>query len=118
MATIGTFTKTENGYNGSIETLSMKATKVTFVPAEKTGEKGPDYRVKAGNVEIGAAWAQTSKKGGNPYLTRASSRPSMPTWSNRTASTFSSGRANPAGPEAARFRWAALACSGGKEITF
>ena len=68
MATIGTFTKTENGYNGNIETLSMKATKVTFVPAEKTGEKGPDYRVKAGNVEIGAAWAQTSKKGNNPYL--------------------------------------------------
>ena len=68
MATIGTFTKTENGYNGSIETLSLKANKVTLVPAEKTGEKGPDYRVKSGNAEIGAAWAQTSKKDGKPYL--------------------------------------------------
>ncbi len=68
MATIGRFTKTEKGYNGSIETLTLKSTKVAIVPTDKAGEKGPDYRVNVGNVEIGAAWAQTSKKGNNSYL--------------------------------------------------
>ena len=63
MATIGTFTKQDGGaFNGTLATLSVKA-KVTIAPVEKTGEKAPDYRVYAGNAEIGAGWSATSKEG-------------------------------------------------------
>ncbi len=66
MATIGTFTKQNDGYQGSIDTLAIKA-KVTFVPVEKNGDKSPDFRLYAGKAEIGAAWLSTSKEG-NPYV--------------------------------------------------
>lgn len=63
MATIGTFTKSDTGYNGTIQTLGLKATKVGIFGVEKNGDNGPDFRVKAGTVEIGAAWHRTSKAG-------------------------------------------------------
>ena len=66
MAIIGTFTKTDNGFQGSVSTLNLKA-KLTFSPVEKTAEKAPDFRVYAGGAEIGAAWSQTSKDN-KPYL--------------------------------------------------
>ena len=37
MATIGTFTKSDNAYNGQIQTLGLKA-KVAITPVEKNGE--------------------------------------------------------------------------------
>ena len=67
MATIGTFTKAESGFTGSIQTLGLKASKVAITPVEKTGDTAPDYRVKAGSVEIGAAWDRTAKSG-NAYI--------------------------------------------------
>ena len=76
MATIGTFTKQDNGYQGSISTLTVK-TKVNITPVEKTGEKAPDFRVYAGNAEIGAGWSQTSKEG-NAYLSVRLDDPSFP----------------------------------------
>jgi uncharacterized protein (DUF736 family) len=66
MAIIGTFTKTDNGFQGALATLTLKA-KLSITPVEKTGEKAPDYRVYAGAVEVGAAWSATSKEG-KPYL--------------------------------------------------
>jgi uncharacterized protein (DUF736 family) len=66
MAIIGTFTKTDNGFQGALATLTLKA-KLIITPVEKTGEKAPDYRVYAGAVEVGAAWSATSKEG-KPYL--------------------------------------------------
>jgi uncharacterized protein (DUF736 family) len=62
MATIGTFTKQDGSFAGSLTTLTVKA-KVTISPIEKTSEKAPDFRVYAGNAEIGAAWSATSKEG-------------------------------------------------------
>jgi len=62
MATIGTFTKTRSGFTGTISTVGLKA-KVAIAAIEKRSESGPDYRVFAGNVEIGAGWARTSKGG-------------------------------------------------------
>jgi uncharacterized protein (DUF736 family) len=59
MTTIGTFTRDGDGFTGSIATLAIK-TKAAIRPAEKATEKGPDYRVYAGGVEIGAAWSKTS----------------------------------------------------------
>jgi Protein of unknown function (DUF736) len=54
MATIGTFTKSENGYAGSVRTLTVNA-KARFAPAEKEKDNAPDFRVFAGTAEIGAA---------------------------------------------------------------
>jgi uncharacterized protein (DUF736 family) len=67
MANIGTFTKTQDGFTGSITTLTVK-TKATLKPAEGNSETGPDYRVFAGEVEIGAAWKRTGKKSNRDYL--------------------------------------------------
>lgn len=67
MATIGKFTKRENGgYDGTIETLTLN-TRVTFELLVKRGEKSPDYRITSGLADIGAAWVRTSD-GGQTYL--------------------------------------------------
>ena len=77
MAIIGTFTKQENGFQGVIATLTVK-TKVNIAPVEKTSEKAPDFRVFAGNAEIGAAWSAESKEG-NKYLSVKLDDPSFST---------------------------------------
>jgi uncharacterized protein (DUF736 family) len=76
MAIIGTFTKADNGYQGAIATLTLKA-KLTLTAIDKTGEKAPDFRVYAGAVEIGAAWSATSKDN-KPYLSVKLDDPSFP----------------------------------------
>ena len=60
MATIGTFTKTSAGFNGTIQTLNLKA-KVSIAPVEKSSDTAPDYRVYIDKVEIGAGWTRTSQ---------------------------------------------------------
>ena len=62
MATIGSFTKSDNGYVGSVRTLTVNA-KARFTPAEKEKDNAPDFRVFAGTAEIGAAWKKTSEAG-------------------------------------------------------
>ncbi len=42
MATIGTFTASDNGYTGSIKTLTLNI-KARFVASEKDNDKAPDY---------------------------------------------------------------------------
>ena len=76
MATIGTFTKTERGYTGDIQTLTIKA-KVALTPVTSGGDTAPDYRVTAGTAEIGAAWIRTSEAG-NSYLAIKLDDPSFP----------------------------------------
>jgi uncharacterized protein (DUF736 family) len=66
MAIIGTFTKQDKAYQGTISTLSLSA-KATITPVEKTGEQSPDFRVFSGKSEIGAGWSTTSKAG-NAYI--------------------------------------------------
>lgn len=62
MATIGTFTKADNGnFNGTITTLTLKA-KTTIRPVEKESDKAPDYRLAIGSVECGAGWKKTSRE--------------------------------------------------------
>ncbi|TCV68697.1 DUF736 family protein [Neorhizobium sp. S3-V5DH] len=56
MATIGTFTRTENGFAGSVKTLTINVKGVRFVPIEEPVENGPVFRVFAGAAEFGAAW--------------------------------------------------------------
>lgn len=76
MATIGTFTKSSNGFTGTIQTVGLKA-KVAIAPVEKRGDSAPDYRVYVGKVEIGAGWARTSK-GGREFVSLKLDDPSFP----------------------------------------
>ena len=63
MATIGTFTKHEDGtVRGDIQTLTLNVKGAVFRPAEKDNDKAPDYRIFAGQTEFGAAWKKTSRE--------------------------------------------------------
>jgi len=61
MATIGTFTTSETGFNGSIRTLALNV-KARIARVENPSDKGPHYRIYAGNVELGAAWQKRSEQ--------------------------------------------------------
>ncbi|WP_261334091.1 DUF736 domain-containing protein [Rhizobium leguminosarum] len=76
MATIGTFTSTENGFSGSIRTLALNV-KARIARVENPSEKGPHFRIYAGNVELGAAWQKTSEQG-RDYLSVKLDDPSFP----------------------------------------
>ena len=69
MATIGTFQAHADGsFSGAIHSLAINLKTVQFRPvADKSGDKGPDFRVFAGKAEIGAAWKKTSRDK-NQYL--------------------------------------------------
>jgi uncharacterized protein (DUF736 family) len=70
MAIIGTFKATENGYTGSIYTLTLKE-QVNFEAVDrKSSEKAPDYRIfaRGAGYEIGAAWLSTSPETGAQSL--------------------------------------------------
>ena len=104
MATIGTFTRNEDGtFQGSIRTLSLN-TKVRFVPATSGQREGPGparlrgqrHRVRGGldQAHQGRAFAPTTR---SSSTTRASPTPSSPAWSKlptRTPSRWS-GAAEP-----------------------
>ena len=77
MANIGTFTKAEDGtLSGAIKTLQLN-TKARFSPLEATSNGGPDFRIFAGNVEIGAAWKRMSQQD-RPYISVKLDDPSLP----------------------------------------
>ena len=81
MATIGTFTKTENGFTGTVKTLNLNVKNVKFVPAEGDSERGPDFRIFAGaphNVDFGAAWKKTARETQREYLSVKLDDPSFP----------------------------------------
>jgi uncharacterized protein (DUF736 family) len=78
MATIGTFTKTQDGaFQGSIKTLSLNVKTAQLRPNEKADEKAPDYRIFAGAIEFGAAWKKTSREN-REYLSVKLDDPSFP----------------------------------------
>jgi uncharacterized protein (DUF736 family) len=77
MATIGAFTTTENGFTGSIRTLALNV-KARFVRVENPSDKGPHFRVYAGNVDLGAAWQKVAQETGRDYLSVKLDDPSFP----------------------------------------
>ncbi|TWB30489.1 DUF736 domain-containing protein [Nitrospirillum bahiense] len=78
MATIGTFTKDENGnYTGSVRTLTVNAKARITAEADKAKDSAPDFRVYAGSAEIGAAWKKTAQDTGRPYLSLKLDDPSF-----------------------------------------
>lgn len=76
MTTIGTFTAQNGSFTGTVRTLTQNV-KVRITPADKNGDNAPDYRVYAGNFELGAAWKKTSKAN-RPYLSVTLDDPSFP----------------------------------------
>jgi len=65
MAQIGSFKQTDTGYEGTIATLHLSK-KVKFVPNEnKKSDDSPDYFIKSGKSDFGAAWKET-KAGDEP----------------------------------------------------
>ena len=59
MTSIGTFTRQDDGFSGTLRTLAFSVN-VRIVPIPKSTENAPDYRVLAGPTEIGAAWKRQS----------------------------------------------------------
>ena len=77
MATIGTFTAQDNGYVGSIKTLTLNI-KAKFSASDKENDKAPDYRIFAGTTEFGAAWKKTARDSDREYLSVKLDDPSFP----------------------------------------
>ena len=77
MATIGTFTASDNGYVGSITTLTLNI-RARFAPSEKDNDKAPDFRIFAGTTEFGAAWKKTARGSDREYLSVKLDDPSFP----------------------------------------
>lgn len=69
MAVIGTFSKSAEGYSGTIRTMTINV-KAAFVANDKNGnDKAPDFKVLAGSQELGAAWRAKGKaEGAKPFL--------------------------------------------------
>jgi uncharacterized protein (DUF736 family) len=77
MATIGTFTRDENGaYAGTIKTLTLNV-KATIKPCDRDNDKAPDHRVTANGVEFGAGWSKTARETGAEYLSLKLDDPSF-----------------------------------------
>ena len=69
MSVIGTFSKSPDGYVGTIRTMTINV-KAKIVANDKNGnDKAPDFRVMAGKVELGAAWrVEPKKEASKPFL--------------------------------------------------
>ncbi|WP_158915885.1 DUF736 domain-containing protein [Caulobacter sp. S45] len=76
MATIGTFTKSDTGFTGSVKTLALNV-KATIRAADKDNDRAPDFRIFAGSTEFGAAWKKTSRED-RDYLSVKLDDPSFP----------------------------------------
>lgn len=77
MASIGTFKKSGNEFQGEIVTMAIQAKNVRIVPEPAgSNEAAPSHRVFVGRAEVGAAWTKTSNEG-REYLSVKLDDPSM-----------------------------------------
>ncbi|HTM81914.1 DUF736 domain-containing protein [Asticcacaulis sp.] len=76
MQPIGTFTKSGDSFTGNVRTLALNVA-VRLVPLEGGSGQAPDYRIMAGNVEIGAGWKRTSDAG-RDHVSLKLDDPSLP----------------------------------------
>eukprot|EP01030_Chromulinospumella_sphaerica_P020588 gene20588-20505_t len=63
---IGNFTRDGENLTGTINTLAIRA-QVTIQAVNLTAKSAPDFRVYAGDLEIGAGWEKVSKSD-RPYI--------------------------------------------------
>ena len=76
MATIGTVTRTSSGsFKGQLKTLSIRADIEIVVNPRKANTIQPDYRVIAGDIEIGAGWNRHSEISGRDYVSLSFAAP-------------------------------------------
>ncbi|MFN0024011.1 MAG: DUF736 domain-containing protein [Parvularculaceae bacterium] len=69
MALIGTFSKTAEGYAGTIRTMTINVKAAIVLHDKNSNDKAPDFRIIADGKELGAAWrAKPKADGGMPYL--------------------------------------------------
>ncbi len=70
MTQIGTFMKTENGWRGTIRTLTVNVKAALVANNARNGnDKAPDFKLVADGKEFGAAWRAVGKgEGGRPFL--------------------------------------------------
>ncbi|MEY9148705.1 DUF736 domain-containing protein [Bradyrhizobium elkanii] len=77
MATIGSFKKVGNDFQGQIITLSLQAKGVRIVAEpNRASENAPSHRVYVGRAEIGAGWSKRSEEG-RDYLSLKFDDPSF-----------------------------------------
>ena len=76
MPAIGYAIKTDNGaFKGQLKTLSIRADITIATNASKANDAQPDYRVFAGDVEIGAGWNRHSESSGRDYVSLSLAAP-------------------------------------------
>jgi uncharacterized protein (DUF736 family) len=67
MTQIGRFNRTEDGFQGRLQTLSLDV-ELCLVPADADAENAPDYRIHLGvdgeGPEIGAGWKRVGERAG------------------------------------------------------
>ena len=78
MATIGSFKKVDNDFQGEIATLSLKAKGVRIVAEDNrsSNQNAPSHRIYVGRAEIGAGWSKRSEEG-RDYLSLKLDDPSF-----------------------------------------
>ena len=72
---IGSFTKTDTGFTGRIETLAIKIPAVFNRLTDRTNENAPAFEIFSGELRIGAAWERQGGKG--KYLSISFEDPSF-----------------------------------------
>ena len=72
---IGSFTSTETGFTGKLDTLAVKAQLTFERQADKEKENHPDYVVLSGGKEIGVAWNRSDDRG--HYVSVSFEEPSL-----------------------------------------
>ena len=72
---IGSFTATETGFTGKLDTLAIKADVVFLRVTEKEKDNHPDYDVSSGGKDIGVAWDYEDDRG--HYVSFSPEEPSL-----------------------------------------
>jgi uncharacterized protein (DUF736 family) len=75
MPAIGYVTRKHQGFEGNLNTLTIKA-KIRIAANEaKSSDKQPDYLVFVEGVEVGAAWVKKARTSGNEYVSLSIAAP-------------------------------------------
>jgi uncharacterized protein (DUF736 family) len=81
MAIIATLTQKNDGFEGTLTTLSITAPIVLAPNAGKAKDNEPDYRIisRKNGFELGAGWSRASKSTGEIYISVSLSAPEFGT---------------------------------------
>lgn len=77
MSAIGYVQKQANGsFKGVLATLLVR-TEIEMIPNRKTSDHQPDYRVRAGSVELGGGWIRKGELSGQEYIRLSIAAPDL-----------------------------------------